>query len=181
MSILVIASSAADYNNLVRNGFLKDIKNAFDATKLAWCNTADCLRDLAQVVDYILYFNSFKELSYEKVRTMAAASSTVDNVYGVEIKENKIWLYDNGVIADCIEHDTNIGIAIKNTMNRYRQLVRLGDMALTICVAIIFAVLIASYIDKIDDRTVYAQPQQQETQQVEEKEDNARLPLFFVE
>lgn len=181
MSILVIASSAADYNNLVHNGFLKDIKDAFDATKLTWCNSADCLTGLSQEVDYILYFNSFKDLSYEKVRSLAAASSTVDNVYGVEIKNNKIWLYEDGVIADCIEHNDNIGVAIKAAMWRSQSVIRHGDLVLTVGVILLFITFLTAFIDKVGfDKKVYAHPQQQETQQVEEKED-ARLPLFFVE
>ena len=181
MNTLVIASSSEDYNDLLKNKFINDIKSAFTADKVIWCSTKDCLKELSQAVDYILYFNSFKELTYEQVRALAAGSLTVDGVYGVDIKGNKVWLYENGVIADCIEHTSSIGNAIKNAMLRSAQLARTGDKVLAVIVAVIFAVLLATYVDRVTSRTVYAQPQQQETQQVKEKEDNARLPLFFVE
>ena len=179
MSTLVIASNADDYQYLREHDLLLDIKASFNADYIIWCDQEDCLKGLSQIVDYILYFDSFKHLTYEQVRALAAASLTVDQVYGVQLKDDKLWLYEDGVIIDCILHRNGIAAAISKSIAFTNKIVQKGNTVMAIIVAIIFAVLLASYISATTQPTVYAQPKQ-EIQQIE-KEDNARLPLFFVE
>lgn len=169
MSTLVIASNADDYNYLKKHKLLQDIRNSFNADFITWCDDADCLKGLSQVVDYILYFDSFKQLTYEQVRTLAAASLTVDQLYGVQLKDDKLWLYDDGIVIDCIQ-PSGIAAAISRSIDFTDRIVQKGNAVMAIIVALIFAFLLMSYITTVHSTQpkVYASPQ--ETQQTVDTE-----------
>lgn len=166
MSTLVIASNEDDYKYLKSHDLLTDIKDSFNADKIRWCDKEDCLKGLSQVVDYILYFDSFKHLTYEQVRALAAASLTVDQVYGVQLKDDKLWLYDDGIIIDCIQKK-GIADAISKSIDFTNKIIEKGDAVMAIIVAIIFTVLLVSYISTTTQPTVYAQPQQETQQEID--------------
>ena len=170
MSTLVIASGADDYKYLRDNDLLPDIRKAFKADNVTWCNTAECLTHLSQQVDAILFFDSFKQLKYDQVRAMAAASLTVDKVYGVQLKNNKLWVYEDGIIIDCIAKN-GIAEAIGDSIALANRIMHVGDAVMAIIVALIFAFLLLSYFNVTGHQSkVYANPQNQEVQQIEQTE-----------
>ena len=84
----------------------------------------------------------------------------------MQLKDDKLWLYDDGIIIDCIQKK-GIADAISKSIDFTNKIIEKGDAVMAIIVAIIFTVLLVSYISTTTQPTVYAQPQQETQQEID--------------
>lgn len=167
MNTLVIACNKPDYTKLKQHKLLKSIKASFGADNIIWCDSADCLKNLAKKVDYILYFNSF-ELPYYKVDAMARASMSVDKIIGAIFENNKLWIYDSDTVANCIDADNDSFVdAIKRVMDVSTWVPKLCNLALAITMCVLITAVIFAGLNGQTTYNAYAD----QTNQTQEEPD----------
>ena len=166
MNTLVIACSKSDYGKLKKQKLLNGIKSSFKADNICWCDSVNCLKDLAGRVDSILYMNSF-EVPYYKVDAIAKSSLSVDKIIGAILEKDKLWIYDSGTVANCIDPDGVAFLdAIKRVLDVSTWVPKLCNIALAfiVCATITMAILLS--LSKHKGPVVYAeQPNQTQEEQ----------------
>lgn len=165
MNTLVVACSKPDYDKLKKQKLLNGIKSSFKADNIYWCDSVNCLKELACHVDSILYMNSF-EVPYYKVDAIAKSSLSVDRIIGAILERDKLWIYDSGTVANCIDPDGVAFIdAIKRVMDVSTWVPKVCNIALILLLCLFMTAAILFSISKHKGQVVYAEQANQEQEE----------------